>query len=436
MFIHLLTNSGIIFSEQISKFLSKNYIMRSIINAVSTAMDLVDPSLVNHHQQVTYIASRLMLELDFESEDTAAILIASILHDVGALSLGSRLKALEFELDRFNRHAELGYHLIKFFKPMTKVANLVRFHHLDWADGEGAGYNGIPVQRGSHLIHLADRIAVLIDRHQPILSQVQYIVEKIDGCRSTRFIPELVDAFKNLAGQEYFWFDSVSPLLGDQVDKAMVEAVITARIDFFEIVELFGHLIDFRSPFTATHSSGVAATASALGHLLGMSRKECQWLQVAGYLHDLGKLAVPVELLDKPGKLTLSEFDMVKSHSFYTYRILEQVSELSTINTWASFHHERLDGRGYPFHLRDGDIPLGARIMAVADVFTALAEDRPYRPGMTKRESCLIISHMVKDNALDGDVVSMLEKNSNDLNRARQVAQTKYQLAYEKFRQN
>ncbi|WP_164931930.1 HD domain-containing phosphohydrolase [Janthinobacterium sp. 17J80-10] len=127
---------------------------------------------------------------------------------------------------------------------------------------------------------------------------------------------------------------------------------------------------------------------------------------IAGYLHDIGKLSVPVVLLDKPGKLAPDEMQLIRQHPYYTHQILSAVPGLETVCAWAAFHHERLDGTGYPFRPRH--LPLEARIVAVADVFTAITEDRPYRPGMPK-EACLsILYKMVCEGALDGDIVSYL----------------------------
>ncbi|MPM78621.1 3'3'-cGAMP-specific phosphodiesterase 1 [bioreactor metagenome] len=106
---------------------------------------------------------------------------------------------------------------------------------------------------------------------------------------------------------------------------------------------------------------------------------------------------------------------MIRSHTFYTYRLLQAIKGFETINKWAAFHHETLDGRGYPFHLKDDSIPLGSRIMAVADIYTALTEDRPYRKGMSAQEAVGILSSMVKNNAICPYSVSMLVNNIEEI---------------------
>jgi HD-GYP domain-containing protein (c-di-GMP phosphodiesterase class II) len=199
--------------------------------------------------------------------------------------------------------------------------------------------------------------------------------------------------------------------------------------------KMFSQIIDFRSSFTATHSKGVTATSTALARLSNFSDTECKMMEVAGYLHDLGKLSVPAEILEKPAGLTTDEFDIIRGHTYFTYKILSNVANLDTINSWASFHHECLDGSGYPFHLKEDGLSLGSRIMAVSDIFTAITEDRPYRKGMTKTESLKIVETMAKNNKIDADIVSVLKLNYDETNSARIIAQNEASIEYKEFRQ-
>ena len=155
----------------------------------------------------------------------------------------------------------------------------------------------------------------------------------------------------------------------------------------------------------------MAKTAEKLAELVGFSKNECKMMLVAGYLHDLGKLAIREEVLEKPGKLDKEEFNIIKSHAYYTYRLLQPIKEFEVINTWASFHHEKLNGKGYPFRLDEKSIPLGSRIMAVADIFTAITEDRPYRKGMTAEQTISVLNSMVDDNSICAYITSTLIEN-------------------------
>jgi len=144
---------------------------------------------------------------------------------------------------------------------------------------------------------------------------------------------------------------------------------------------------------------------------------------IAGYLHDLGKLVISKDILHKQGNIDNEERIVIRSHTYYTYRLLENIKGFETINKWASFHHEKLNGQGYPFRLPGDSIPLGSRIMAVADVFTAITEDRPYRAGMLLEKALAVLDSMVTDGSLCPLVVAALKAHARDINEARKTAQ-------------
>lgn len=285
-----------------------------------------------------------------------------------------------------------------------------------------------------HILHISDRVDVLINKQQEILGQVSNIRETISGKSNEIFDPQMVMAFNNLAEKEYFWLSLVDPSLDKsisrQIDLGSIELDMNGLTD---LAKLFSHIIDFRSRFTSTHSSGVSATAEILAKLSGLSERECQLMRIAGYLHDLGKLAVPPEILEQPKRLTDDEFRVIKSHAFYSYNILAALNEMRNINELGSLHHERLDGSGYPFHYRAEKLTLGSKIMAVADVLVALTEDRPYRKGMNEEETMQILHKMVDDSALDGNVVLLVENNKVEINKIRLDTQIKATQEYQEF---
>ncbi len=399
-----------------------------MVFSLSHATDLVSPAVANHHKRVGYIAARLGEEMGISPSEQSDLLIAGCLHDIGALSLQERLGALEFELEPGQLHAITGASLLEAFKPFQRLSSLVRHHHAHFAT------SGEEVPPHSHLLHLADRVDVVLRPGVEVLSQVPAISEKIEIERGHRFAPWALDAFQSLSTREAFWLDLVSPTLDRALRKrARMVAVELDLSGLNSLAQLFSQIIDFRSSFTATHSCGVAAVGEQLGKSLGMSPRECALLKVSGYLHDLGKLAVPAEVLEKPGRLTKDEYNLIRSHTFHTYRILEMVTGLETVATWAALHHESLDGSGYPFHYHDADIPLGARIIAVSDVFTALTEDRPYRVGMQPPQVTKILNGMVKHHKLDQVMVNLLLANQELFNSVRMQAQAEARERYDKF---
>jgi len=395
-----------------------------LVFLLSDTMDMVTRAVRNHHYRVAYIASAIASELGLTSHERTNLLLAGALHDCGALSLRERINTLQFEMEHPQLHAERGYLLLSVFRPLQEAAALIRYHHTQWQWGAGSSVGEQPVPAASHILHLADRIAVLVNGVRGGLSQAKEIYRRIEEQSGRMFVPQFVDAFRELCRREYFWLDLLSPSLGSILSRTTQPHTIElGKDELLGLGDTLRRMIDFRSPYTATHSMGVAVVAESLARSVHFPEGQCQLMKVAGHIHDLGKLAIPREVLEKPSTLTAKETQLVHRHPYLTYRTLEVVKGTDELNSWASFHHERLDGKGYPFHVKAEDLSLGSRIMAVADVFTAITEDRPYRKGMQRRETAQTLEGMARASALDGDVVSTLMLYFDEFNAARIAAQ-------------
>jgi len=406
--------------------------LSDLLASLSEAMDLIDPVLVGHHKQVAYIALCLAEELGLSNKERRRIFLAASLHDIGAVSRKERLCTMKFEVDNPQEHAIMGATLLSRSQFLAPIADMIRFHHTSWEEGEGAECQGQKIPLGSHILHLADRVAVQIKPKKEILLQAPAIREKIRVYSGRFFMPGIVEAFESLCSKEYFWLDAASPSLGMIVrQRTTLELLELGIEELSELTDVFRQMIDFRSRYTATHSSGVSASAEALSRLLGFSERESALMRIAGHLHDLGKLIVPDSILEKPSGLTHDEFAVMKKHSYYTFRILSPIQDLETIVRWSAYHHERLNGKGYPFHLGQKDLSLGARIMAVADVFTAVTEDRPYRKGMNLKEAQNVLDSLAHSGTLDGDVINCLNKHVDDVEACRIRAQTAARKQYD-----
>ena len=227
-----------------------------LVTCVGEVVDLISPRVADHHNKVTYIAYRLGRQLGLPVGDQNELVLAGALHDIGALSLRERLDALQFEA-RFEQgggwpHAEKGYSLLKMFEPFANVADIVRFHHVYWNGGRGSESEGKEVPRASHILHLADRIAVLVDKDREALGQARKIRERVTGSSGAMFPPEAVDAFVDLSSKEYFWLD-IAYL---STERGLSRTANLPRIELdmektLGLAELFSHIIDFRSNFTA-----------------------------------------------------------------------------------------------------------------------------------------------------------------------------------------
>ena len=405
--------------------------MYDLILCLTDAADLVCPEVANHHKQVAYLAFCIGEEFGLTEEQRKELLLAGLLHDIGAFSVQERLALFDFE-ENAREHAEYGACMVGLFPPLAHAADIIRYHHEPWNHGRDIEKKRVPL--ASHIIHLADRIAVRIDRRQDALGQVEDICAAIEARSGETFMPELADAFLRVSKKEYLWLDLVcGSVLNVLPHVTVFDSMELDMEGLIGLTRLFACIIDFRSPFTANHSSGVAAAAERMAELAGFSPEECRMMRVAGYLHDLGKIAVVNDLLEKPDKLNEQEYNIIRSHTFYTYRILQNIEDFDTINQWASLHHERLDGSGYPFHLTGDSLPLGSRIMAVADVFTAVTEDRPYRAGMPLDEAREVLSSMVGEKILCPYVVSLMDKYFDDINTIRIEAQRQSDRDYHRL---
>jgi response regulator RpfG family c-di-GMP phosphodiesterase len=155
------------------------------------------------------------------------------------------------------------------------------------------------------------------------------------------------------------------------------------RNDLIQTITALATALEARDPYTQNHSRSVARLTVRLGRRMGLSRDALYELHLAGLLHDIGKIGVPDEILLKPARLSEEELRVVQAHVEWSYNILAPITLLGQVGVIARHHHERYDGRGYPDRLAGEQIPLGARIMGVVDMFTAMTEDRPYRRGLT-----------------------------------------------------
>jgi HD-GYP domain-containing protein (c-di-GMP phosphodiesterase class II) len=410
--------------------------LSDLINCLSDTIDLVSPDLADHHNRVGLVAYALACQLGMPEDEQIDLHFAGDLHDIGALSLTDRVKLLQFEESNPHLHSEVGALLLGMFSPLAHLGDLVRFHHVHWENGAGEVWCGNAVPLGSHILHLADRISVQIGTMDGIrlLNRVPDIRARIEQLSGTVFAPVLVEAFTDLSCNESFWLGLAFPSRTRAFERRA--HLRTFKLDTDGILGLsrmFARIIDFRSRFTATHSSGVAASAEALARLSGRPDAECVQMRIAGLLHDLGKLAVPAELLEKPAGLTVEERALIRCHTYFTRRALENIRSFEAITAWASNHHERIDGTGYPYHVGGKILSLGSRIMAVSDVFTALTEDRPYRAGMDRPSTQKVLGDMVSQSALDPDIMDILMHNFDELNVVRADAQAEAVSEYKEI---
>ncbi|KAB8140846.1 HD domain-containing protein [Chloroflexia bacterium SDU3-3] len=238
--------------------------------------------------------------------------------------------------------------------------------------------------------------ASMVGEQIPIIARIASLAQTFDILRTayghehayavarqrcgTWFDPQLVRALERFACDLAFWRRLAQPC-GDisAIVEPLPHALDATPEQIDQLAEGFAQVIDARSPWTYRHSTRVAAIAERVAVAMGVSPEDRVTLRRAALLHDIGKLGIPNSILNKPGKLDEHEFAVVRMHPIHTQRILEHVGAFHTMAAIAAAHHERLDGSGYPYHLRADEIPQLTHILSVADVAEALSVERPYR---------------------------------------------------------
>jgi len=375
--------------------------------ALSLALDLAEyQTFMQHGHRVTYMALRLGKMVGMDSESLTRLYFAGLLHDIGLTSMGG-MRLLHDE--QFLRgHTAVGKELVLQL-PIPGIAELVLCHHENF-DGSGVyGHSGESIALGARILSMADSIDA-VGRNATTMRQAREdIAIHVSTCKNSRFDPYLSDTFAVLSKQDKFWLD----LEGRNLPFALAalqpsNACFVDQESIVDIGRVFAKIIDSKSRFTANHSRGLAELLRRVAESSPLLSGKERCLYTAGLLHDLGKMVVPTELLEKPGTLTPEEYTVMKSHVYYSKLILNQVPGLETIASWAGNHHERLDGRGYAERVPGQELTLEERLVAVCDVYQALTEERPYRSGESPAKVFGIIESMVKSGGLCSDAARMV----------------------------
>ena len=387
-----------------------------LVMGFSRALDLVNPVLAGHHLHVGYLADAVARKLDMPLAERETLVIAAMLHDTGAIPLRVNAGDLIFER-KAELHSRASWAFLRSCGILDDAAEMALLHHVPWKEASGMG----AVARSANIINLADRVDIYLRGCGKTPGQARHDVqEHLRRRQPHTFHPLLVQAMLAVLD------DPALATVG--LERAPLEAWLarefrdawsdTAQVTRFSL--LFSLIIDSISPYTAAHSAGVAHTARALMRLHGGDGED--EIYVAGLLHDIGKLGVPVSLLEKPGPLDDDEFTTMRRHAALSEELLGGGPGFENVRDWGAPHHERMDGQGYPHGLRAGELPVQARMVAVADVFTALTEDRPYRPGMPLSEA-LNLLRSLRGNHLDPALVDLLLSHAAPINEERLSAQ-------------
>jgi putative nucleotidyltransferase with HDIG domain len=384
--------------------------LRQVVYALADTLDLVGVDETAHGKRVGYMAFKCAEALGRNKKERERLFHIGMLHDCGVSSTVEHQHLVEEMLwEGADVHADIGALLLDSFSHFRDFAPVVREHHTPWSQLDNV--QGVPpeVADDANLIFLVDRVDALSAVHygKDLLHQTGNIRDQIDSRRGTLFKPELVDLFLDVSDSEAFWMMLEPPhlqrFLFDM--ERFTPPLSVAFSELKQLAKIFATIVDAKSRFTFEHSMGVSRLARYLAEQDGFDPEHCDRIEVAGLLHDLGKLRVPDEVLDKPGPLNVDDLFLMRRHSFETYQVLREIEGMEDIALWAAYHHEAPNGHGYPFRRSGEELSREARIIAVADVFQALAQDRPYRKAMSLPQIVELMQQMASNSQLDQDLV-------------------------------
>ena len=396
-----------------------------LLSAFSFALDCVEAELIhvtsNHGKRVAYMSVCMAEKMGVSDDALRDLAACALLHD-NALTQYineefysdiSNIDTLKVSSDDITPR-QLGMHCIYGEKNLEKypfktgVKDVILYHHEE-ADGSGPfekKWTEVPLF--ARIIHFSDMLDAFCKAQkfdEDVFNKAVHFIEKN---KDKRFDSEVTKMFFDAFDKEEF------SRLGDEHIEEYFWEKVPCEKSFYsfdvlkDLADLFAKIIDYKSEFTSRHSLGVARTASKISEIMGYDKVICDKMYLAGALHDVGKIAIGNEILEKPARLTDDEFAKMKNHAGYTYMILSKVDGFEEIRDIAAFHHERLDGSGYPFGKRADELTKLQRIMACADIYQALTEKRPYKDGMDHDKACEILKDMADKNWIDKNITEVI----------------------------
>jgi HD-GYP domain-containing protein (c-di-GMP phosphodiesterase class II) len=384
---------------------------------LSLALDCVESELLgvrtHHGRRVAYLAIRLGELCGFTEKERFDIAAFSLLHDNGLaeerLSIQQPAEQRMGKIENDPQHCIIGEANIAAFPFQTPKREIVRYHHELW-DGSGFfALRGEEIPLMAQIVGLAD-YSDLVCRFSEAGAQERFAAFVATGT-GRYFSPHLVDMVNSLATTTAFWLDLQDRFIVQAVAMQMPEMCI--ELDWSEVLTIsrvFSRIIDSKSRFTLRHSRGLEEKSAFMADWFALPEEQKTQLRIAAALHDVGKLAMPNSILDKPGKLDADERKIISEHTYYTRRCLEGIPHFATITEWASNHHEKLTGQGYPYGFSAPRLDAMARLLTVLDIYQALTEERPYRQAWPHSRVMAIINPMAAQGELDGEMVSAVDK--------------------------
>ena len=369
------------------------------MHIISNMLKMQNPKLLDHGSRVGYLVAKMLEVQGKNQKEILESYILGLLHDVGAYKTEEIDKLVQFETERVYDHSIYGYLIMKVSEVMEDKVDAILHHHTPWEQLRKLNTQNSQL---ANLIFLADRVEIYLrSKHKYINAE---ILEKTN-CFSKENIELFCETDKKYDFQKRLLDGSYI----NDTEKYLYQAEFTEE-ELKKLIRMVAFLIDFRSESTVTHTITMVSAAVALANLMNLDKQQLDEIYTGAYIHDLGKVAIPSEVLEKPGRLDYDEMEIMKTHIILTGNIIGgHVSD--NVYKIAMRHHEKLDGNGYPYGIRGEDMSIAEKIVAVADIFSALTGKRSYKDSMPREKVVSIMQQMADNHQISAEVVQVLIDN-------------------------
>lgn len=386
---------------------------KNMAGIVCRTLNHVDERLVDHGIRVAYITLK-MLEAEGCSDQKSIrdLCFLTMVHDVGAYKTEEINNMVQFETGNVWNHSIYGYLFLKYLSPFSELAPVILYHHTDC--DKLAGIPGLQrdLLKWAHMVNLSDRVDVCIQTGEGV-----NIIEYLERFSDRKFSSEVINLFKKAEKR-----DQILEKLGDsanqrKISKEVFEALGNPSFSRKEIetyLKMIVYAIDFRSPFTVIHTITTTSISQELARLMEMQEIEITQIYYGALMHDLGKIGIPVEILEYPGKLSPQAMKIMKTHVDITEEIMNGEMEPVIANI-ALRHHEKMDGSGYPRGLKGEVLTPSERIVAIADIVSALNGRRSYKDAFGKEKIVGILTEMKEDGLLCEKTVDVMIRHFDEI---------------------
>lgn len=320
---------------------------------------------------------------------------------------------VQFETGNVWNHSIYGYLFLKYLSPFSELSSVILFHHTDYEKLIRIPDLQSDIIKWAQIVNLADRMDVCMQK-----GEVKDITNFLERFREKKFSSEVVDLFLNVEKKDHV----LENLRRNHEEKLNISKEVFmslgnpsyAKEEIDTYLKMIVYAIDFRSPFTVIHTITTTSISRELAVLMDLDENQVTQIYYGALLHDLGKIGIPVEILEYPGKLSPQAMKIMKTHVNITEEIMNGEIE-PVVAKIALRHHEKLDGSGYPRGLKSDDLTLSERIVAIADIVSALYGRRSYKEAFGKEKIVGILSEMKEDGLLCYQTVDIMIKHFDEI---------------------